>query len=216
MPPTVAVIAAGAMGAALGGRLVSVGRCTVYTTLAGRSQSTIERARKAGLVDVSLSDLPSRAEWVLSVLPPSEAYHFAQSFLAARSQSLSGTAATATRVFVDCNAISPATSRSISSLFSGTGIAFLDAGIIGGPPSDGYDPTIYASADAGDAEHLDAFEQFNELGLKVRVLKGEDGAEGGGVGDASALKMSYAVGHAPVTCLSAYSGHLYRVSLRAL
>ena len=167
------------------------------------------------MLDLPLSEISSNAEWVLSVLPPSEAHNFAKSFLTARSQSQSTTGGTSTRVFVDCNAVSPATVKSISTLFSGTGIAFLDAGIIGGPPSDGYDPTIYASADASDTEHLDKFDRFNELGLKIRVLKVEEGMEGGGVGDASALKMSYAVSLVVFTrCMSLdtfilghYEGH---------
>lgn len=198
MPPTVAVVAAGAMGAALGARLVSVGRCTVYTVLAGRSQRTIDRARSAGLIDVPFSEIPSRAEWVLSVLPPVQAHSFAKAFLEARSRL---TGESTTRVFVDCNAVSPETVRNISSLFSGSGVSFLDASIIGSPPSDNYDPTIYASADAGDEKYLDEFESFNELGFKVRALRGESGDASGGVGDASALKMSYAVRHPPVTCL---------------
>ncbi|KAL5510881.1 hypothetical protein ACEPAG_4638 [Sanghuangporus baumii] len=189
MSPTIAVVAAGEMGAALGARLVSVGRCTVYTVLAGRSQATIDRAQKAGLLDIPLADLPARAEWVLSVLPPIDAHSFAKLFLQARSQT---TSEIATRVFVDCNAVSPATVRNISSLFSGTGVSFLDACIIGGPPSEDYDPTIYASADATDEKHLDAFERFNELGLKIKALRGESSDESGGIGDASALKMSYA------------------------
>ena len=131
MPPSVAIIAAGAMGAALGARLVSIGHCTVYTVLAERSLATVERARKAGLVDIPLSELPLRAEWVLSVLPPSEADSFAKSFLATRSESsIAGTGrSTSTRVFVDCNAVSPATAKAISTLFSGSGISFIDAGI---------------------------------------------------------------------------------------
>jgi hypothetical protein len=49
MPPVVAVIAPGSMGAAVGGRLVEQG-VKVLTSLTGRSPDTIERARVAGLV----------------------------------------------------------------------------------------------------------------------------------------------------------------------
>ncbi|KAG2358933.1 6-phosphogluconate dehydrogenase, partial [Suillus spraguei] len=65
-------------------------------------------------------------------------------------------------------------------------IRFVDAGIIGGPPKGDYNPTFYASAE--DVKLLDEFTALSKYGLKVSPLKGE----GVGVGDASALKMSYA------------------------
>ena len=191
MPPSIAVVAAGEMGAAVAARLTQAG-CSVFTTLAGRSASTRERAIKAGMRDVSLAELSTHAEWVLSILPPSNAYSFAETFLAARSD-----AALKTRVFVDCNAVSPTTVKKISQLFRGTGIAFIDAGIIGGPPKDSYNPTIYASADESDASFLEDFVKFSAFGLKVSSLKSND-EPGGGVGDASALKMSYAVRISPI------------------
>ena len=57
------------------------------------------------------------------------------------------------------------------------------------PPTDGYDPAFYASADPADVEVLDGFIALSKWGLRVEPLRGE----GTGVGDASALKMSYAV-----------------------
>lgn len=90
--------------------------------------------------------------------------------------------------FADCNAVSPETAKKIAVLFAGSGIGFVDAGIIGGPPRDGYDPVFYASAELEDAELLESFAGLSKWGLKVSPLTGE----GVGVGDASALKMSYA------------------------
>jgi 3-hydroxyisobutyrate dehydrogenase-like beta-hydroxyacid dehydrogenase len=97
-------------------------------------------------------------------------------------------AGTPAPVFVDCNAVNPATVNRIAALFEGSPSRFIDAAIIGGPPDDVYTPTLYASA--SDDFLLDRFVTFGtKYGLKVSALKGE----GAGIGDASALKMSYAV-----------------------
>lgn len=151
--------------------------------------------------DVSFVELAKRAEWVLSILPPSQARAFAEQYLEAYKGAANASAsvsvnassgaggARASVTFADCNAVSPQTVQSISALFAGTSIRFIDAGIIGGPPKDAYDPVFYASAAPQDAGVLDAFEGLSKYGLKVSPLRGE----GAGVGDASALKMSYAV-----------------------
>ena len=149
LPPVLAVVASGAMGAAVGHRLTRAG-LTVLTNLDGRSNATRERARAAGMEDASLGDIAGRANWVLSILPPSEAYAFAQRFRDAHA----GNAATRGLAFADCNAVNPETAKRIASVFSGTPIKFIDAGIIGGPPRDGYDPVFYASASPEDAQTL--------------------------------------------------------------
>ncbi|MGO8996472.1 MAG: 6-phosphogluconate dehydrogenase, partial [Polyangiaceae bacterium] len=64
-------------------------------------------------------------------------------------------------------------------MIAAAGIAFVDAGIIGGPPRDDYGPTFYASG-----PDVAAFEALNAYGLNVRVLEGP-------IGRASALKMCY-------------------------
>lgn len=188
MPLGVAVVAAGEMGAAVAARLVKHG-LSVYTTLEGRSNATRKRAADAGIQDIPFDELASRAEWVLSILPPSEAFTFAQRFV---NTTISSAIRKDKLVFVDCNAVSPKTTKRIASLFEPTFIRFVDAGIIGGPPSDTYNPTIYASAEKEDEDVLDEFARFNDFGLKISPLKGDGLA---GVGDASALKMSYAVSY---------------------
>ena len=70
MNPTVAVVAQGAMGAGVGGRLVERG-LRVVTSLAGRSEDSAKRAKAAGMVAVSDQEL-ARADYFLSILPPSE------------------------------------------------------------------------------------------------------------------------------------------------
>lgn len=182
MATTIAVVAAGAMGAAVGKRLVQHG-CRVLTVLEGRSPSTRERAKAAGMEDASLSEIGAQARWVLSILPPRDAVSFATAFLSACGKEHNQGLA-----FVDCNAVNPDTVHRIGELFARPGIPFIDGAIIGGPPTDdGYNPTFYASSDDKDA--LERFDGLSKLGLKISTMKGESG----GVGDASALKMSYAV-----------------------
>ncbi|EKM59704.1 uncharacterized protein PHACADRAFT_250375 [Phanerochaete carnosa HHB-10118-sp] len=171
------------MGAAVGKRLTTAG-LTVLTDLAGRSAATRKRAADAGLEDASLLDIAARAQWTLSILPPSEAETFAKAFRDAHTQ----VAHTRPVGFADCNAVNPTTAKRVAALFAGTPIKFVDAGIIGGPPHGDYDPVVYASAAPEDQPALDEFASLKQWGLNVKTLKGE----GAGVGDASALKMSYA------------------------
>jgi 3-hydroxyisobutyrate dehydrogenase-like beta-hydroxyacid dehydrogenase len=185
MAPTIAIVAAGAMGAAVARRLTDAG-CTVLTSLEGRSEATRRRAREAGMRDTPFDELPHAAALVLSILPPSGAEALAKRILEAWRARPGGSARP---VYVDCNAVSPKTAKEIAGLFEGSGVRFVDAGIIGGPPRAGYDPTFYASTDEDHAPALEAFSSLARYGLKIKTLTGE----GSAVGDASALKMSYAV-----------------------
>lgn len=170
---TVAIVAPGNMGAAVGRRLVDHG-VTVLTTLAGRSSESVARARAAGMTAVEPGRLVE-AEWVLSILPPAQALPFAHQ----AAQWLEG--ATLKPVFVDCNAVSPETVRVIGAVVARADIPFIDASIIGLPPQPGQPgPRFYASGpEAGRLEKL------ARHGLDVRVLEGALGA-------ASGLKMCYA------------------------
>jgi 3-hydroxyisobutyrate dehydrogenase-like beta-hydroxyacid dehydrogenase len=115
------------------------------------------------------------ANFVLSVLPPGDAVGFAE-----RMAPHLASAATKP-VFVDCNAISPETVARIAAIVAPTGAAFVDAGIIGAPPQPGTKgPVLYVSGDASSRVL-----PLTAHGLDVRRVEG-------GVGAASALKMSYA------------------------
>ncbi len=84
-------------------------------------------------------------------------------------------------VFVDCNAVSPATAEHIAAAIAPTGSPFVDAGIIGAPPTPAdAGPRFYASG-----PQAPRFAKLSEFGLDVRVL-------GGPLSAASAMKMSYA------------------------
>ena len=141
MSPVVAVIAPGAMGAAVGKRLVDKG-AKVLTSLVGRSEETRARASAAGMT-AARDDEIARADFLLSILPPGDALALAQRFVPAL------TASNTKPVYVDCNAISPQTAARVAAIIEPTGAKFVDGGIIGGPPREGYGgPAIYASGPA--------------------------------------------------------------------
>jgi L-threonate 2-dehydrogenase len=183
MTPVVAIVAAGAMGAGVGQRLSSHG-VRVLTSLAGRGEATAVRARDAGMVAASDEEIAA-ADFILSILPPGDALALAQRFAPALA------ASNAKPVYVDCNAINPATVDRVATAIAPTGCPFVDAGIIGPPPPvvaprtrdgsvDVSGPRLYASGLAAVR-----FASLRPYGLDVRVLEGSPGA-------ASALKMSYA------------------------
>ena len=170
--PLIAVIAAGDMGAAVGARLVAEG-CRVLTSLTGRSAASRARAEAAGMADASDAEIAA-ADMILSIAPPGDALALAERLSPAMA------AATTKPLYVDCNAVSPQTVNAIGQVVEAAGAPFVDAGIVGGPPSPGYTPVIYASG-----PQAPRFATLNGHGLDVRVMDGP-------VGQASALKMCYA------------------------
>jgi 3-hydroxyisobutyrate dehydrogenase-like beta-hydroxyacid dehydrogenase len=156
---TVGIVSAGEMGAGVG-RLLREAGVRVVTTVAGRGERTRERAAAAGMEDVgTLAAVVREADVLLSILPPGRALE-----LAAAVGRDPGP------LYVDCNAVSPATARAIGAV---VGDRYVDAGIVGPPAA----PRFYASGP--HAAELAA------LPLDVRALAGD-------VGQASALKMCYA------------------------
>ncbi|KAG0694163.1 6-phosphogluconate dehydrogenase C-terminal domain-like protein [Suillus ampliporus] len=179
---SIAVVSAGAMGSAVAKRLVTAG-CTVYTNLDGRSEAAHQRARDAGMVNVSLETLVSKSKWILSIVPPREAFAFAEKIRGIVDKHGESLSDPHPRVFVDCNAVNPEAVKRIGGLFRGTSMKFIDAGIVGTPPRPGFDPTFYACSEG--EEMLEEFATLSQYGLKVSLLKGA----GAGVGDASSLKL---------------------------
>jgi 3-hydroxyisobutyrate dehydrogenase-like beta-hydroxyacid dehydrogenase len=188
-PTVISIVSAGAMGSALASRLTTSG-CTVLTNLDGRSQATKERAKGSQMQDKPLHYLFTHSDIFLSVLPPNEALKLAlKVFEISRDSPRDASKKSRPLIFVEANAVNPATVKKIDALFStSSSISFIDACIIGGPPADGYDPTIYASAHSSNQADLQVVRGLSDCGLKIRLLQGE----GADVGDASALKMSYA------------------------
>jgi len=172
MKPIIAVIAPGSMGAAIGQRLAEHG-AEIRTLLAGRSSATMARAAAAGMIGVEPAAL-AEVDFILSIVPPGEALALARSLAPVLG------AAIRKPVYVDCNAVSPATVGQIARVIEPTGCAFVDAGIIGNAPQPGKPgPVFYASGPAASG-----FAALTGYGLEITVLAGP-------VGAASALKMSY-------------------------
>jgi L-threonate 2-dehydrogenase len=173
MSPVVAILAPGNMGAAVGQRLAGHG-VRVLTSLAGRSPATAQRAAAAGMIAANDEEITA-ADFILSIVPPGDAVALAQRFVPALSASNSKP------IFVDCNAVNPATVARMAAIIAPSGAPFVDCGIIGPPPAPGdAGPRFYASGAAAQR-----FSALRDYGLDVRVLDGAMSA-------ASALKMSYA------------------------
>jgi hypothetical protein len=151
----VGLLQPGEMGATIGNALVAAGHEVLWAS-EGRSEAS--RARAEAFTDVSTAaELAARAEVVFSILPPHAALETAQA--------LAGYAG----IYVDANAIAPATAREVGSGFA----HFVDGGIIGGPP----DPHLYLSG--GKAATIAALFAGSPVDAYVTA-------------DASALKCAYA------------------------
>jgi putative dehydrogenase len=170
----IGLIGAGEMGSGIGGLLVANG-LEVLGSLNGRSAASAERIRSAGVTVVDgMSAIVRSCTIVLSIVPPDRAISVAEEFAAAYRGEVTRT------LYVDCNAIAPVTARAIADIVIAAGARFLDAGIIGTRPHEGYDgPKVFASG-----PDVAEFARLSEYGLKVRPLDG-------GIGIASSLKMCY-------------------------
>jgi L-threonate 2-dehydrogenase len=174
MACTVAIVAPGEMGAAVAARLGERG-VKVITSLAGRSAASAVRAERAGMVAAADDDaLISGADFLLSIVPPGEAVALAQRLAPALMR------ASKKPVYVDCNAISPATALEIGQVLAPASCPYVDGGIIGPPPLPNATATrIYVSGPAAPE-----VVRLNSFGVPFLLLDGP-------VGAASALKMSY-------------------------
>lgn len=168
----VVVVHPGAMGVTVAASFAAAGH-DVRWVRAGRSPATVERAEAAGLTGVdSLREACVEADLVVSVCPPAAAVDLA------RAVAATGFAG----VYLDANAISPATCESISARFDGSRVTVVDGSIIGLPAVNPGTTRLYLSG-AGDVATL-----ADELsGGPLEVI-----AIDGGVGAASALKMAFA------------------------
>ena len=148
--------------------------CRVLTCLAGRSTRTRALAAEAGIEDGGdLASVVGAADILLSILPPAEA--------PALARAVGGcTVSARERIYVDCNAIAPATTLAIGRTVSAAGFAFVDGGIVGRPPVASPATRLYVS---GPAAGRLAF--LEDERLTVRDLGPEPGR-------ASAVKMCYA------------------------
>src|SRR5215475_4785908 len=169
----VGVMSPGDMGQAVALQLKAKG-LQVYTGLEQRSERTRALAREAGLTDVgTVTRLVAECDVVLSIMDPGGAVAFAR--VAADALRATGRQT----LIVDCNAIAPETVLAIAALVEKAGGRFLDAGIIGPPPRGKAKTNLYVSG-TGSAD----LEQLAGPQLIVHAI-------GGGIADASALKMCF-------------------------
>lgn len=171
---TVGLLSPGDMGHSIGGVLHANG-LTVLSCLGDRSERTRSLAKQAGIADTpSLDDLVREAGVLLCVLVPARAVAVAEEVAAAIRRT------NADLLYVDCNAIAPATVRRIGDAILAAGGRFADAGIVGPPPRKPGTTRFYASGPGAQE-----FAELRASGLDVRVIGDE-------IGQASGLKMCYA------------------------
>src|SRR4051812_18884926 len=123
--PVVGVLHPGAMGAAVGSALRPRAGAVIWAA-AGRSTATSKRAELADLVAVpDVAALARRSDVIVSVCPP----HVARAVAAEVASALEGT--DRRPVYVDANAVSPATLAAIAGLLGADRV--VDAAVIGPP-----------------------------------------------------------------------------------
>jgi 3-hydroxyisobutyrate dehydrogenase-like beta-hydroxyacid dehydrogenase len=187
----------GEMGAAVG-RCLADGGHQVLWAPEGRSPATAARAESADLIASRMSELVRRSDIIVSVCPPHAALDVAR-----QVAGFGG-------IYVDANAIAPATASEVAGVVEAGGAAYVDGGIIGPPPATPGHTRLYLSgARAGEVRQL-----FEGTAVDARVVDpdgavasfgavGPDGAIGsygavgsasavGPYGAASAVKMAYA------------------------
>ena len=160
------------MGASVGAALAEQGVTVLWASRA-RSQATAARAHAAGLTDAGdLAAVTDRADILLVICPPHAAVDVA---VAVAATGFAG-------LYVDANAVAPATAATISDLVGQNGARFVDGDLIGGPMVSGANTRLYLSGvDAPAVAQL-----FRGSDRGEAVVLGEDPTA------ASALKMAYA------------------------
>ena len=168
---TVGLLHPGDMGSMVGACAVASGARVVWAS-DGRSADTRARAVAAGLEDVGRVDaVVAGSDVILSVCPPHAALDLAREVAARRFSGL----------FVDANAVAPATAREIGAAVEAGGATFVDGGLIGPPPRAAGSTRLYLSG----REAKRAVALFESSALEAIAVNDSPGA-------ASALKMAYA------------------------
>ena len=168
---TVGLLHPGNMGVTIGAAAVSGGAKVVWAS-GQRSKATRERAKRSGLNDVeNLSALVRASDVIFAVCPPHAALELAGTVM---KNSFSG-------IYVDANAVSPATATQLSETVTQAGGSFVDGGIIGPPVQRAETTRLYLSG----IRSAEVATLFSGSLLDARVIGEQPGS-------ASALKMTYA------------------------
>lgn len=167
----IGILHPGEMGISIAASAISSGH-EVYWLSAHRSEKTLKRAEKHGLIETqSLITMCKDCEVILSVCPPHAAEEVA---ISVTSKGYAG-------LYLDANAISPARARKNGQIIQAAGGTFVDGGIIGGPAWEPNSTWLYLSGKK--AETIASI--FSNGPLETKVIGDE-------IGKASALKMCYA------------------------
>jgi 3-hydroxyisobutyrate dehydrogenase-like beta-hydroxyacid dehydrogenase len=171
MATTVGLLHPGDMGEVVGACARTAGQRVLWAS-EGRSADTRTRAAAAGLEDAgSVAKVLTASEVILSICPPHAALDLAREVAAQRF----------TGLYVDGNAVAPATAREIGTIVERGGATFVDGGLIGPPPRAAGSTRLYLSG----REAKRAVALFEGSVLDAIAVNDVPGA-------ASALKMVYA------------------------
>ena len=171
MATTIGLLHPGDMGAVVGACARAAGQRVLWAA-AGRSADTRARAAAAGLEDAgTVAKVLAASDVVLSICPPHAALDLAREVAAQRF----------TGLYVDGNAVAPATAREIGAIVERGGATFVDGGLIGPPPRAAGSTRLYLSG----REAKRAVALFEGSALEAIAVNDVPGA-------ASALKMVYA------------------------
>lgn len=170
--PVIGVLHPGVMGASVGSALKRVAGAVIWAA-AGRSITTSKRAEIADLVGVpDLAELAARADVILSICPPHAARDVAEQVAHALAERPDRP------LYVDANAVSPATVAAIAELLGAEHV--VDGAVIGPPAWERGSTVLWLSG--GRAAEVAAL--FDRSPFDARVL-GDD------LGAASALKACF-------------------------
>ena len=171
MTTVIGLLHPGEMGAAVGAAARLNGARVIWAS-SGRGDATRRRAGAAGLEDVgTVERLVAESRLILSICPPAAAVDVARDVAGLGFRG----------VYVDGNAVAPATTIALGDIVTGGGALFVDGGIIGPPPLGPGTTRLYLSG-LGAADVAARFAQgpLTAIALDNRI------------GAASALKMAYA------------------------
>jgi len=168
---TVGLLHPGNMGVTIGAAAAAGGASVIWAS-DQRSKATHDRAKRAGLTDNgNVTELVRSSDVILAVCPPHAAPELARTVM---KNDFSG-------IYVDANAVSPATAMQISETVTKGGASFVDGGIIGSPVRRAGTTRLYLSGVR--SEEIAGL--FSGSLLDARVIGEQPGS-------ASALKITYA------------------------
>ena len=210
---TIGLLHPGEMGAAVGQCLVGNGYAVLWTPEGRSAATAARAEAAGLTAADGLADLVGRADIIISVCPPHAALDVAGQVAGAtghragsgrqgagsggreagsggreagsggREAGSGGQPVRAGGMFVDANAISPATARKVAAIVEAGGAAYVDGGLIGAPPAAPGHTRLYLSGpQAEEVRRL-----FEGTALDARLV-GRDAPAGA----ASAVKLAYA------------------------